>query len=1057
MELETKDVKQAYLYLKSYTYQENLNLFLKQRVAKFECESFDSSIEKIVQVLKSEAPLDTEAFKKWLSEIDYHLIPKTVIRPEEETQGKGADSKKEGLLYISNVKTSKEYKIKANYFINAPVELHIIDVLWCLVVGAVLEDDLTRDCYGNRMHEPAKKFKNPSRPNQTQLFKYYIDQYNEWRDKAINTAIELSKSKEDVAVLSLDLKSYFYHIDLDFNLITDRIERSNKGEWRDCALMLTRLLEKIFSKYSYRIRPFLTFTHNDCKDKRSLPIGFTSSSILANWYLVAFDKAISDDVRPVYYGRYVDDILMVFKRPKVSAFNEIASFIEHYFPNLLNKGTKEGLYTTVIEKNELPIQEEKIIFQYFNKEHSPAGLEVFKQELEENSSAFKFLPTDHIDKDLNKFAYDILYDGSANKFRSVIGLAENEAELSKYLTNHIIAHRLCKSSRNDSILQDLSLFFKGKNALRFSRIWEKVYQYAVVIGDNNFIIKFFEDLENEIEKVYVVNVSAMEHSDDDKEKQYKLTEKLKEDLQLYNQLSLALTMALLGTTIEDISLFRSMSNIKNQEKLKMLIKKLNPDLNYFRRSNLIRDKLVAWPLANYSDFKGDLTKEESIAHPCHKKLDPKKLELTPRFIHFDEWQIFHLLNTLSNEEDLMKSQQDSLKKYKKRCFGEIFPVSYSEKYDFCSMSDLQDEESIESGKIYIDVEKKAYKVLDLSNVVQSGSLQNIFLSENLFDPKLNEGILESISKAGHVQWEPDKSVAIETRIVTIGEKPKTSALRIALANLRINEKDIENAIRNDQKPNISFKRQKNLYQILNDAVREGVHLLLMPEVSIPVSWLPFMVAHARRHQLAIIFGLEHWVIGENVYNLLIEALPFKISGKYKSCAMLARLKNHYAPEEISAIRSLRLKPANNNKKKLPKPYYHKVKWNGISFATYNCFELSDIEHRTLFKSKIDILFACVWNKDTNYYEHILESAVRDLHCYVVQSNTAQYGGSCVLKPAKTEHKTMLYVKGGNNTCILTVDLDIEALRKFQYQSEPNEKDEFKHLPPGFNSKEVLDR
>jgi hypothetical protein len=982
MELQTEDVKQAYLYLKSYTYQENLNLFLKQRVAKFECESFDDSIAKIVQMLKSANPLDTEDFKKWLSEINYHLIPKTVIRPEEEPEGENDKNKKKG-LYISNVKTSEIYKIETNYFINAPIELHIIDILWCLIVGQILEQDLTTDCYGNRMHESAKKFKDfshTSKSKQPKLFKYYVQQYNDWRDRAINNAIELSKSKENVAVLSLDLKSYFYHIDLDFNSIRDRIRNGNEEQLIDYAVMLTNLLEKIFSEYRARIEPFLKLTHIDCKEKRNLPIGFASSSIIANWYLVPFDHAISDDVRPAYYGRYVDDMLMVFKRPKVSACNKTADFINHYFCNLLIKS--EDLYIVKItEQNKLPIQEKKVIFQYFDKEHSRAGLEVFKQELEENSSAFKFLPTDHIDKELNKFAYDILYDGSANKFRSIIGLAENETELAKYLSIHITAQHLCKLSKDHSILPELLLFFKGANALRFSRLWEKVYQYAVVVGNNKFITRFFESLEKEIKKIYVVK--AQEHGG--------LTKKIKKDLQLYNQLSLTLTMSLLGEGsrnieegVKEMSLYKKdiALSVKRKEELTAILEKLNnKDLIYFRQSNLIRHNLVAWNLANYSNFKGDLTKEEPFSNAINKNLDDRKLELSPRFIHFDEWQVFHLLETLTNKKELMQSQRESLENYRHRCFGETFPV----------------------------------------------------------------------------QWELDKPVSIETGIVTIGEKSKTAVLRIALANLCLNEKDIESAMRSDQEPNVSFERQKKLHQILNDAVKEKVDLLVMPEVSIPVIWLPFMIAHARRHQLAIIFGLEHWVIGENVYNLLIEALPFKVSGKYKSCAMLARLKNHYAPAELSIIRTLRLKPANNNKTTLPKPYYHIVKWNGISLATYNCFELSDIDHRTLFKSKIDILFACVWNKDTNYYEHILESAVRDLHCYVVQSNTAQYGGSCVLKPAKTENKTMLYVKGGNNTCILTVDLDVEALRKFQYQSEPNEKDEFKHLPPGFDSEEVLKR
>jgi len=44
-----------------------------------------------------------------------------------------------------------------------------------------------------------------------------------------------------------------------------------------------------------------------------LPIGFLPSNILANWYLQKFDKAIINEWNPIYYGRYVDDIIIVDK------------------------------------------------------------------------------------------------------------------------------------------------------------------------------------------------------------------------------------------------------------------------------------------------------------------------------------------------------------------------------------------------------------------------------------------------------------------------------------------------------------------------------------------------------------------------------------------------------------------------------------------------------------------------------------------------------------------------------------------------------------------------
>lgn len=980
MDLSIDHIKKAYLFVKGYAYHENLNLFLKQRVAEFETShtEMEEVFESILGVVDQENPCSHRFFKDWLENIDYHLLPKLVERKEDkERQNNG--------LFISNVRDSEQYQVsKVNYFISAPVEIHIIEMLWCLLVGPALEKGMSKDSYGNRMHASALNFSKDNTLSGQEIFKRYIDQYSQWRDQALEIATQVSKAGDDVALLSLDLKSYFYHVDLDFENIEAEIQNcySDNAELTELSLKLNLVLEEIYTRYQQVIAPRIKQTHIKCKDKKCLPIGMASASIIANWYLSEFDSSIGDDVRPAYYGRYVDDIIMVFKRPKFDAENPIPSFVNHYLSSVLTATDDNAEYVVSVANNTLPMQQDKLILQFFDKEHSRAGLEVFKQELDERSSAFKFLPSEHIDKELDRFAYDVLYDGSANKFRSIIGLAENETELAKYLSSHISAHRLCKLNKRDVVLPQLKQFFKGQNALQFFRLWEKLYQYSVITRNYGFASFFYRYVEAEINKIVGIMPNSKKPSD-------RFTRKLNKDLNLYNQIALAITTGLL-----DIKAFPSHIDILFIEEVDVFhgakpeLSKLvgyASDLHYFswqfRYSNLIRHHLVAWPLANYSLEESDLTFESDFASNENVALDENKIVFSPRFIHFDEWQIFHLGWYLATESDLNSWLSETIEAYKNRFFGHEFPV------DFISED------------------------ADIGGIVKSSLL--------------------------------------------VSDKDSRSHINLAIANLRVNEEDISSAVRLDRQPNLGFNRQEDLYNILNSALYEKADLLVMPEVAIPVSWLPFMVAFSRRHQIGLVFGLEHWVSNGVAYNLIIEALPFRVSGKYKSCVMTARVKNHYAPAELELLESVRLKPGNLVLKH--HTYYHKVSWRGLSFATYNCFELSDITHRVLFKSQIDLLFACVWNKDTNYYQHILESAVRDLHCYTVQANTSQYGGSCVLRPTKTESKTMLYVKGGDNPCVLTTQLDIKGLRAFQYKSKPGSNDYYKHLPPGYDSDSVLGR
>lgn len=988
VEISIQHVEKAYLYLKGLAYHENLNLFLKQQIAEFEMKhievshsledeesnnGLDGIFINIVSTINSNEASASKQFNRWLKDISYRLLPKVVEREEDYKQRKHNEDQG---LFISNVREADEYSVsKINYFITAPVEIYIIETLWCLFVGSVLETKMSKDSYGNRMHPTAlKNATSEDGPTGTGLFKRYIYQYNKWRDQAVEVATNISKENDDVALLSLDIKSFYYNVDLDFKEITKIVEEYYDEDTDKCrlAIQLNVLLEQIYVSYQRTIKDSFDQTHTEYKDNLILPIGLSSSSIIANWYLSEFDDLIESKVRPDYYGRYVDDIIMVFKRPRNSNFRSddspIESFMEHYLGSTLadNKNNNSN-YMIKVHEQLLQIQKDKLILHFLDKNHSRASLEVFKQKLDEQSSAFKFLPNDHINKELDGFAYDIIYNGSANKLRNIVGLVENETELAKYLSSHIIAHRLCKINKNDTVLSQVKHFFKGQNALQYFRLWEKIYQYAVITRNYKFVTFFYNYIDNEIDKINYIKP----------ERKYKLkgvTNELHEDLRLFNKLSLTMTMGLLDIST-DGKVFKNLSSL-HTSKEELYKYSIN-----FRKSNLIRHNLVAWPLANFSNSNSDLTVETYFMNNRDIELDDNKIKYSPRFIHFDEWQLFHLGKKLGPDENLNQLLENVLNEY-------------------------------------------------IAKFKQNNSFIN-------FTNNFNE-----------------ESKIVKSHLEVKGNQSKDK-LTLAIANIKLNNSNIEDAVRKDHEPNLSFERQEKLYSILNSAIYEKADLVVIPEVAIPVSWLPFMITFSRRHQIGLVFGLEHWVVDDIAYNLIIEALPFRTSDKYKSCVMTARIKNHYAPAELEMLESLRLQPANLYFE--PKAYYHRVSWRGTSFTTYNCYELSDITHRSLFKSEIDLLIACVWNRDTNYYEHILESVVRDIHCYTVQVNTSQYGGSCVLQPTKTFNSNIIYIKGGDNTCILTTTLDIKKIRDFQYKSKPNKNDYFKHLPPGYDHESVRNR
>ncbi len=293
-----------------------------------------------------------------------------------------------------------------------------------------------------------------------------------------------------------------------------------------------------------------------------------------------------------------------------------------------------------------------------------------------------------------------------------------------------------------------------------------------------------------------------------------------------------------------------------------------------------------------------------------------------------------------------------------------------------------------------------------------------------------------------------RTTKIYSEIIGINDEKIEDSIKVGISNVNVDEKDLVQAI--NKRSILSQEKRKRHIDILNQAERLKIDILLLPEAFVPLNWLCAYADEARRKQRALIFGLEHFSIRAICYNLAITIVPFEHCGR-KEAFIIPRLKNHYSPAEHITIEG--------NRKTIPQTLYsvyHLYQWRGVQFSVYNCFELTDIVHRSIFRSELDMLFAIEYNKDVNYFSNISESVSRDLHCYYIQANTSYYGDSRVVEPKKTAYQNPVRVKGGDNDVIIRYELDIEDLRKFQSQTYILQKDyaTFKPTPPDFQHEKV---
>lgn len=600
-------VKVAYKKLKQMVHFEKHPLTLRRRLAEFECnDDFEERLKIVVKVAESKAPHETLEFKTWLEEIRFDVIPKSVEGPIKLPDSQGS--------FVTNVTSAPAHRVaKVNYMFDGPIELHLLSVLWLMVEGPEYDHTLSGHCFGSRLHH----FVGNDDDHSAYLFKKYHELYAKWRDSGIQKARDLlSGDRQSVCMVGLDVQEFYYRIQLEWDNLRKQIRRPVPKGPLHAFLMKRQLLgaklfaciEAICKCYRETLNPFLAVTHPDLPDQATcLPIGFSASPVIANWYLKEFDDAILENVRPAYYGRYVDDILMVITMSKpLEETDPIMSFMDRVLVNTgILRWDRNAEGFELRSRPGLFLQRKKCILQFFDAEYSTAGLDKFQKQIEENASDFALLPVDGDESPVAQVAYDLLYDGSVNKFRSVKAVAENRWELAGHLAKQTQLHLMTEGAVDRDMRSELFRFFKGRNAIEYWDMWERVISFLVVAGDQKGAERFGKAMHIEIRKIRYT--PPKDHAEVGSQVSIALRQTLKAHFDHCMELSLAVT-----DSTEDGS---------------------SAATRLWRKSNLIRHHLVAIPLLNYTSYDGNLASPHSASELV---IDRHKAANTPRYVHFDE-------------------------------------------------------------------------------------------------------------------------------------------------------------------------------------------------------------------------------------------------------------------------------------------------------------------------------------------------------------------------------------------------------------------------------------
>lgn len=1030
MNYTIQDIRDAYLQYKRHAYYERLDLDARQRIVEFESKynydlesCFDNLYKWINHIgfgIKENNVTIAEPIQDLVDLIDVNIFAKKVEKKEDENTSN---------FITDAIHTSGFELTRENVFISMPVELQILGTLWLRGIGKDIDRKLSEYCFGNRLlHTKENDLSFNGR-----LYKIYHFQYAKWWKKGLAKAKSiLREDNNDVVMINFDLKSYYHSICLDFNKLRTKIDFDNL-KYSD--KVLHHIVELVIAKYNERTQS-LGLDKNSNKIKFSLPIGYIVSPVLANEYLDEFDKDILQNIRPSYYGRYVDDVFVVFKsgtpKEKEARDKDKLKFPELKHLNGKYEQSKEAIYRFLkylgnkVELNVnneeenlhfelngvegIELQLEKL-FVYELDKTSPSNLiENFIQEQREKASEFRFESeeNDGVSSEFGDVLFEQSFDKEDASKAKIKKLTQNRFEVSVFLSRLIRRSTKSENSPYQKQLKNIVSYYRGANCIENWWIWEKVCLALVANNENELFVKFISSAIDSIHKLeYNLEIDAVKLGN--------VIERVKNSMKFILKISVANAIAGNPKFLE----FEGISELLEKNELDSI------DFKAIRNAGFTRNEFTAFPLIGL--LEQGINSE--VSYYSRKRITELFVESSMNFkdyfldyspVRVKYWQICHIhwlnalwaLNTNSS----------------------------------ASINRTFIDKSLEMDNILLPAFEEYHRI----NYLHNGNPHDL---RKKYFFRIGESI-EKTSQQSDEFMEPERFGLVKKELNVIASELETK-FRFGLVNEDVDDQNYQESAKG--KP-IDYHRLENSMKILDELQKKKCDIGIQPELSVPHSFIWDYCTYSDRHQIGLIAGIEHMRIKEVVFNFVMTILPIKINGIYNDAIPVLRLKNHYAPKEEVMVKSYRAT--------VPKPVnyeYHLYHWRGLYFTIYYCYELADINHRTLFQGEIDMLVAPVWNPDTNYYNGIVETCAREVHCVFSQVNTAKYGDTRWTLPAKTELKNPLTVKGGttsdNPYTIALAEFSPKTLRDFQnldYQGQDSNKS-FKPTPPDYPKNKVVKR
>lgn len=320
-------IESAYKKFRTKVYYENTLLYLKQKIYDFDNKEMGNTSDVInkVHYILNIYENDKKGFNEKIDrEVEILIYPKKIIEERKKSND-------------DNIEESKCYIESTMPVINCPIEYYVIDMIVSMYLvkeKKYFREPEKRNSYTYSINE--NFFKNSSELEfnikSKLMFNSYSYGYSKWYNNAKKVIMENIGKNVPVIVFKSDYNSFYFNNAISFD------ESQFRGLSEDCKYFLN-ILKNIIRVYTKKLKS--TLKNLGCALEYCVPVGFNSSLILAELMAKKFDDEIlkekKNDDKFLYYGRYADDMLFVYKYDNIN--ENIKDYLKCYknFESKLNE------------------------------------------------------------------------------------------------------------------------------------------------------------------------------------------------------------------------------------------------------------------------------------------------------------------------------------------------------------------------------------------------------------------------------------------------------------------------------------------------------------------------------------------------------------------------------------------------------------------------------------------------------------------------------------------------------------------------------------------------